>query len=60
MLSYWLYERAEIFEPRKGMEEKKTQGSNMGPPHSKALLEINLTDIEEDKVSEEPQYTHYI
>jgi len=32
----------------------------MGPPHSKALLEINLTDIEEDKVSEEPQYTHYI
>ena len=56
MLQYWLYERAKIVEQRKGMEEKSPRAVRCDLHNiSKALLETNLTEIEEEKAV---SYTH--
>ena len=52
MLQYWLCERATIFEPRNGLEDKTPQTVRWDLHNiSRALIELNLNDIEEDKIS---------
>ena len=52
MLQYWLCKRAAIFEPRNGLENKTPLAVRWDLHNiSRALIELDLTDIEEDKVS---------
>ena len=52
MLQYWLCERAAIFEQRNGLEDKTSQAVRWDLQNiSRALTEIDLNDVEADKVS---------
>ena len=52
MLQYWLCERAAIFELRNGLEDKTPRAVRWELKNiSRALIEIDLNNVEEDKVS---------
>ena len=52
MLQYWLCERTAIFEPRNGMKDKTPWAVRWDLQNiSRALIKIDLNDIEEDNVS---------
>jgi len=51
-LQYWLCEKADIFEPRSGLEDKTPRAIRWDLQNiSRALVEIDLNDVDADIVS---------